>query len=140
MEHASVARERLEAEVRSSRKASAELMQGHSNVARSLLAEEMRMLDNEWAEEREEQQAEAEAAQKDAQVKAARVLSDADARKRRADDAERKAARVFAEAQAQAMAAQQAAQKADASWASLRRAKAARAKQRQPKQQKEKQL
>ena len=44
-------RARLEADARSSQREAAELMQGHTNVARSLLAEELRLLDDEWREE-----------------------------------------------------------------------------------------
>ena len=38
----------------SSQREAAELMQGHTNVARSLLAEELRLLDDEWREEANE--------------------------------------------------------------------------------------
>ena len=35
-------------------RARAELMQGHTNVARAVLSEELRVLDDEWREERDE--------------------------------------------------------------------------------------
>ena len=48
MQKAEATRARLEADARSSQREAAELMQGHTNVARSLLAEELRLLDDEW--------------------------------------------------------------------------------------------
>ena len=51
MQKAEATRARLEADARSSQREAAELMQGHTNVARSLLAEELRLLDDEWREE-----------------------------------------------------------------------------------------
>ena len=54
VQKAEATRARLEADARSSQREAAELMQGHTNVARSLLAEELRLLDDEWREEANE--------------------------------------------------------------------------------------
>lgn len=102
---AAAARSELAAEVSASRRATAELMQGQSNVARKLLTEELMILDEEAREEREEREAErkaAEAAVEQRAREASAMLREAAAQMEQARAAQREAARVLREAQAQA--------------------------------------
>ena len=104
--HAAAARAREESAAAVSRRQRAQLMEAHSNVARSVLAEELRVLDEEAREEREEAAA-AEAAARAAAVDAARrALDEAEASRTRAITAEREAARVLAVARARVASGQ----------------------------------
>lgn len=94
-------------ELESERKATsqrAELMAGHSNVARALLSEELRLLDDDWRADREDARLAEEESARQRTVAAQSLLDDAAAHKEAAERAEAQAKRVLADAKSKAAA------------------------------------
>ena len=81
-----------------------QLMEGHSNVARSVLSEELRLLDDDWQAEREEEREAEEERARARALAAQQLIDEATAHKEAALAAERAAKRALTDAQARAAA------------------------------------